>query len=224
MFPDDHLTSAFPIHVEDRKHDYMLLGEKCCKRYNEVLVGMFAKGLRMRHPMSPYMVRELEALDPDTDAYAQIRDVVDNIRSAEFHGIPHPYTEKFSEDAVIYSDGIWNATLYSNLELTRVDASRFFKDVEEKMFDVLYNNSTLKLALYSAHDMTIATFLTALELWDGRLPPYASSVRFELSVEDTIHYVRVLYNDKDLRLPSCPTHPCKYHEFRRYLLSKVISS
>ncbi len=49
-----------------------------------------------------------------------------------------------------------------------------------QMSDVAKSLSTKKLFMYSAHDVTVAAFLSALGIFDGIQPPYASMVMVEL--------------------------------------------
>lgn len=86
------------------------------------------------------------------------------------------------------------------------------------------SSDAVKLSLYSGHDTVIAPVLAALGLYSDDLciwPPYASRIVFELwqrvgdssaagsaakpAAAVTEHYVRVIYNGKDLtpNIPSC---------------------
>lgn len=52
-----------------------------------------------------------------------------------------------------------------------------------------------KLFMYSAHDVTVATFLSALKIFNGIQPPYASMVLVEL------HELNP--NDLSIKVGSC---------------------
>ncbi|KAL6713702.1 hypothetical protein ACLMJK_009167 [Lecanora helva] len=71
-----------------------------------------------------------------------------------------------------------------------------------------------RLALYAAHDSTLAAILTSLGVWgsgQGHWPPYTSSLALELfklresqgSDDESKHFVRLRYNDRSLILPGC---------------------
>eukprot|EP00897_Mesotaenium_endlicherianum_P008688 jgi/Mesen1/7848/ME000042S07291 len=62
------------------------------------------------------------------------------------------------------------------------------------------------LALYSGHDATLMPLAAALGVELDTWPPYASAMCFELwaSSDNAQHFVRVLYNGKEVRLPVCP--------------------
>mmetsp|Transcript_43882 Transcript_43882/g.109459 ORF Transcript_43882/g.109459 Transcript_43882/m.109459 type:complete len:175 (-) Transcript_43882:67-591(-) len=56
----------------------------------------------------------------------------------------------------------------------------------------------LKLLLFSGHDTTIAGMLDVMGVFDYTQPPFASSVFFELWERGKQHYVKVIYNGKEL--------------------------
>ncbi|EFX74583.1 hypothetical protein DAPPUDRAFT_251804 [Daphnia pulex] len=78
-----------------------------------------------------------------------------------------------------------------------------------------------KLFMYSAHDVTVATFLSALNIFNGIQPPYASMVLVELhEPKPNDFYVKILYknvsddgrNPEVLSLPGC-TRFCPLDKF-----------
>ena len=61
--------------------------------------------------------------------------------------------------------------------------------------------SATKLTLFSGHDITIVALASALDFFDGTIPPYASRVVFEAFVDNTKDlniYLRIIYNGKDV--------------------------
>lgn len=73
-----------------------------------------------------------------------------------------------------------------------------------------------RIAMYSAHDTTLAALLSALDVFNGHNPPYASSVVFELVRNAEGMHVRVIYNQgvgnlfaagNAIRIPGCPAGP-----------------
>jgi len=67
--------------------------------------------------------------------------------------------------------------------------------------------------LYSAHDLTIVALASALDFFDGNLPPYASRVIFETYKHNVNHniYLRIIYNGKDVTrfTEICKLNPSK---------------
>ena len=96
-----------------------------------------------------------------------------------------------------------------------------------------------KLTLYSGHDITIVALTSALQLFDGVIPPYASRVIFETYVHknktNSNIFLRIIYNGKDMTrfTQICKTNPSKcltfeskqiylisLKDFKRYVLEK----
>jgi len=65
-------------------------------------------------------------------------------------------------------------------EMQRLRGGPLVKEMAAQMSDVAKSLSTKKLFMYSAHDVTVAAFLSALGIFDGIQPPYASMVMVEL--------------------------------------------
>ncbi|KAM8967061.1 prostatic acid phosphatase [Pelodytes ibericus] len=88
-------------------------------------------------------------------------------------------------------------------------------------------SSKRKLFMYSAHDTTIAALQAALNVSNGKMPPYAACHIFELHEDDGQHIIEMYYrNDSTvepypLTLPGC-NFSCPLQIFQK-LTSQVIS-
>ncbi|XP_069048003.1 testicular acid phosphatase homolog isoform X2 [Lepisosteus oculatus] len=88
--------------------------------------------------------------------------------------------------------------------------------------------SPLKLILYSAHDSTLITLQAALDIYSGRLPPYAACQLFEFyQEEDGSYSLGLFYRNDSAReplatpVPGCGT-PCPLTRFSE-LVGDVIA-
>ena len=102
----------------------------------------------------------------------------------------------------------WNARLF---------ASAFFLDLNSQLQLIAGNHSFTPFRLYSAHDTTIAGFLAGLQVFDFKQPPFASTLIFETSRQSGQLYMRVIYNDQPLLIPTCPSALCPLQTFIDYL-------
>ena len=75
--------------------------------------------------------------------------------------------------------------------------------ISHRMYNVTLGRERTKFVLYSGHDKTLTPLTTALGFHDGRWPPYASRIVFEMysrrneeSVKEAF-YIRVIYNGQD---------------------------
>lgn len=85
-------------------------------------------------------------------------------------------------------------------------------------------DAAFTFVIFSAHDTTLAALLSALGVFDGENPPYASSVVFELHKNEGKYSVKSFYNkgvpnklnQKPISLSTCKNTECTFSEFSRY--------
>lgn len=70
----------------------------------------------------------------------------------------------------------------------------FLGRVLEDMRKKIDGNFNQTLHIYSGHDSTIANVLSALGQYNFQLPPYSSSVLFELREKDDNYFITVRMN------------------------------
>lgn len=76
------------------------------------------------------------------------------------------------------------------------------------------NTQTIKYALLSAHDVTIACVMTLLGAPLTKTPDYASDLNFSLYETNNKNYlVRVTYNDEPVTIPACGGTECTLPQF-----------
>lgn len=78
-----------------------------------------------------------------------------------------------------------------------------------------------KYKLYLAHETTLISILSALEVWDFITPPFASTLLFELHKIDENFLVKTIFNDKILKIKICDNDLCNYNYFKTFL-EKII--
>ncbi|CAG9333505.1 unnamed protein product [Blepharisma stoltei] len=108
---------------------------------------------------------------------------------------------------------------YSNEEAQILVCSQFFKDLIIRINEA-FDSRGYKYAYYSAHDTTLAGFLSCLNLVQEECPPFASSLIFEVYSE---REAKIIYNDKLLKLPDCSKESCPVAEFIQILEKKTIN-
>jgi hypothetical protein len=107
------------------------------------------------------------------------------------------------------------------------------------MFDDLLSGekSSLKYLVFNLHDTNISNFLRFLGYWEAygysQHVKYASSVRLELLKESNrdydsspnigIYYIRIVYDDQEIKLPFCKGLYCKFEEFTDHVTEGLMS-
>lgn len=122
---------------------------------------------------------------------------------------------------------------FASKQHTRLAMGRLFGDLTQRLQARIENPSSdkLKLALYAAHDTTIAPILKVLQVFDERWPDFTAYISFELFGKEKQavgkdaqspsglltrlgigaaakpdlkdYYVRVRYNSRDMKVPAC---------------------
>ncbi|XP_054159118.1 2-phosphoxylose phosphatase 1-like [Oppia nitens] len=108
----------------------------------------------------------------------------------------------------------------------------FLKTLVKSVVDINSpQNRDNRFVLYSGHDITIVALASALDFFDGIIPPYASRVIFEVyeqshgsttgdsssntNTNNNKYYLRIVYNGKDVTrfTEICKLSPQKCHQF-----------
>mmetsp|Transcript_10097 Transcript_10097/g.30842 ORF Transcript_10097/g.30842 Transcript_10097/m.30842 type:complete len:439 (+) Transcript_10097:155-1471(+) len=80
----------------------------------------------------------------------------------------------------------------------------------------------LKFYLLSAHDTTVASLLSGLQIFDGANPPYNSTVIYELHTVKKQSYVTISYNDVLQTLSGC-SKVCPLDRYLEVTKSRTVS-
>lgn len=103
--------------------------------------------------------------------------------------------------ALMDSDGLALVQDPKIEQYSRLVTHSILTEIYSGMARAAKNVTPVRFSLYSGHDITITPLLHALGTHDGKWPPYASRVVFELytkMVPSGDHYIRVLYNGRDI--------------------------
>ncbi|OQV26148.1 Lysophosphatidic acid phosphatase type 6 [Hypsibius exemplaris] len=127
----------------------------------------------------------------------------DEVTSRVAHGLPiEPILEEWFDKIDHYAVEFLvrmisgtDKTADSQQDILKLTAGPVFELILNNMYGVLHRKNRFKLEVYSCHDTTMIALLLVLSLFNGKWPPYAADLRFEL-LEDgkTGHlYVQVKY-------------------------------
>ena len=132
------------------------------------------------------------------------------------HKIPLPQgvTKEMVEEVHNVS-ALQMGLLYGNTSIATLGIGRFIYDFREALLLSINNRSSIRFALYSAHDVTVGLILNLLDLYSQAAywPPFASHIVFEYWQENSGNlFVKIYYNGNELFLPGCP-RPCPLSYF-----------
>ena len=141
--------------------------------------------------------------------------LADTLHIYQIHRIPLP--SQLSEDDVkeIIETGLWGfITQYKTKEIASVIGSPLLLKISDSLYNASTQKTSLKYVLFSAHDNTILSVMTTLGAPLDHQPPYTSDLNFSLFKNDQGNYiVRVSYNDKPVKIPSCGGTSCTLEQF-----------
>lgn len=129
-----------------------------------------------------------------------------------------------------HSMQLWFQVYNERLQASRLAIGRFLHEMlqgqhgmDQAVKGAKASSAYTKFAIYSGHDSTLAPLLGAFRIGDGRWPPFASHVTFELfSTPKEVrvpqdYYVRVKYNDRVMEVEHCLSASDKHHPKDRSL-------
>ncbi|XP_062034999.1 prostatic acid phosphatase isoform X2 [Lepus europaeus] len=116
--------------------------------------------------------------------------------------------------------------IHKQKEKSRLQGGVLVSEILNHMKSVTHSPSYRKLIIYSAHDTTVSGLQMALDVYNGRLPPYASCHFMELHLDNGEYLVEMYYRNETqhephpLTLPGC-TASCPLEKFAE-LVAPVI--
>jgi acid phosphatase len=162
---------------------------------------------------------------PRVDGRPQLNGILDTIRAAKAHGLAIPAVFEDPKVIDVVESAVcseWYSAyqaedLETRQQFRRLAMARFLHELTDRLTDKAQRPSQtpLQMAIYAAHDTSLAGVLNTLDVFDNRWPAFTSAIGFELfkdrktgiltklGLRSSPTYVRMRYGDKELRLPAC---------------------
>lgn len=145
----------------------------------------------------------------------------------------------------VYNQALY-FVLYGTEEERRIANTPFFEELvssfDDKILALAENRTSYKWKMFSAHDTTVSMITTGLNLTSYEcvaklleqkrmgidiskeddcflFPQYASNLIFELHQENNLHYVKIKYNGKYVKICGNKDRKCRYEEFKKRLVN-----
>lgn len=214
--------SALPVHVSESVHFCMphvaALPCKCALVWR---LDLNINNLRRKRTSTKVLVKAIRRdlagpFDTTAADVPPLGAVADGMMAYACHGHQLPCGGDDSSRCVTWSTmrRIWrfldtnsaaDADNFVVNKRSHLLAHPLLHQVASRMLNVTRGITTAKLLLYSGHDTTVTPLAIALGVYDGRWPPYASRLIFELygrgrgghSDADDVYFMRVLFNGED---------------------------
>uniref|UniRef100_A0A8C0H8C7 acid phosphatase n=1 Tax=Chelonoidis abingdonii TaxID=106734 RepID=A0A8C0H8C7_CHEAB len=220
------LWQPIPVHIVPLSEDHMLhFPSPNCPCFDE-LQNETQASWQFQNKLQPYMVKQ-------KGKNVNLRDC--NIGLFPFTEIIHNYTlpewasrdvmKKMKELAALSLQSIFG--IYKTKDKARLQGAGPQGYSSRQGLANCRGTSTTSL-LPGQHDTTIGALQMALNIFNGKLPPYSACQFFELYQENSGHYSIEMYYRNDsltdpypLRLPGC-TSPCPLEKFAKLVSSVIV--
>ncbi|NWW54982.1 PPAP phosphatase, partial [Pedionomus torquatus] len=215
------LWQPIPVHTVRLSHDNLLyLPFSHCPKYNELLKETFAtrafqRQLKQYRPFLKFLATHtgypLKKLNTeriwklsDTLQYEDINNYTLPVWAT--HGVRTKLT-KLSELLLRAEFGF-----HKQIQKSRLQGGILLKTILKHISDARKPSHQQKMVMYSAHAATIVALQMALNVFNGKLPPYSACHFFELYQEKDGQYtIEMYYRNNTLRDPHPLTLPgCKF--------------
>ncbi|EGN92524.1 hypothetical protein SERLA73DRAFT_191032 [Serpula lacrymans var. lacrymans S7.3] len=235
LYPElKYAAHAAPsILIRNGLDDNLIGNTYACKRLQILQLG-FARAAAAAinptlEPLNGKLSKYINGNPVLLDGQPKASGILDTIRAATAHGVPVP--PEFMEDDVMDLLEKSVATEWfedKTEEVRRLGMGPLLSDLMKKIQRKVdpESHDMMKILVHSTHDSTLAALLATLDAYDGRWPPFTSSVTFELfklrearsrgtmfqnvfsglwkstpNIND--YYIRARYKNKNLMLPLC---------------------
>lgn len=143
--------------------------------------------------------------------------LADTLDIYRIHHVPFPAGLSAADVKEIIAAGRWEwVTEYQTKEIAAIVGPRLVAVIADYLQKASQQKTPLKYVLFSAHDSTITSVLTTLQIPFKAQPPYASDVNFALFKTAADEYVvKVSYNEKPVAIPGCSATGCTLAQFMK---------
>ncbi|ODN01018.1 Lysosomal acid phosphatase [Orchesella cincta] len=246
-FPEGGRQQFVPVHVISSQIDNKIAFSKPCPRYAQISKEIQTQQSEVlfnnEHADLYKYLSEHTGLE--VKSYSNVSDIYDTLFVQTAHNLTLPeWTKEVFPDKLRPMAHKWIKMQTHTPEMRRLKAGPLLTDIlrnmkrasekpseaELKVLEALFHTPAAKFFMYSGHDTTITALLDALDLYSGVIPPYASSLYFELhELPQPIGYtVKIFYRAglenpaTELHLKGCGSGPCKLEDFEKSLRDFII--
>uniref|UniRef100_A0A8C8AKR6 acid phosphatase n=1 Tax=Otus sunia TaxID=257818 RepID=A0A8C8AKR6_9STRI len=220
------LWQPIPVHTVPLSHDNLLyLPFSHCPKYNELLRETFATrdfqkqlkqyrgycGAQLSWESGSHSLVPLTGIWKNTEKSPCFLSSLQDINN---YTLPVWATHGVRTKLIKLSELLLQAEFgfHKQIQKSRLQGGILLKTILKHMSDARKPSHQQKMVMYSAHAATIVALQMALNVFNGKLPPYSACHFFELYQEKNGQYtIEMYYRNNSLRDPHPLTLPgCKF--------------
>jgi hypothetical protein len=148
--------------------------------------------------------------------------LADNLYVRQIHHLPLIKNMSMNEaNQIIKLANVKMVAIFKNKQSGEAMGREFLRATAQSLSLAAHHKTTLKYILYSAHDSSIMSVMSALGMPLETVPPYAAHINFSLFRKGKNDYVEVHYNGRLISLPACKKSRCSLSQFQGSNLSMM---
>jgi hypothetical protein len=220
------LAEAFqpiPIHTVPQQNDCLLIPACHVEEFFSLLEQYVFSSEEWKNKTAEYKDKlkkwsqktglPLERLD-------QIVKLGDNLYIREAHGIPLPGGIDEEESKEIQRLTQWVASnVFKPSAVGRYGSRELLSSIAQYLENSTQAQTKLKYVLFSAHDITLMSLMSAFQNPLSTIPPYASEIRLLLfrRQQPDSYILMITFNGAKVKIPFCKEENCTLKEFMRFV-------
>eukprot|EP01103_Thecamoeba_quadrilineata_P010407 TRINITY_DN2240_c0_g1_i2.p1 TRINITY_DN2240_c0_g1~~TRINITY_DN2240_c0_g1_i2.p1 ORF type:complete len:411 (-),score=58.22 TRINITY_DN2240_c0_g1_i2:1038-2270(-) len=210
-----NVIPLIPIHSMEIERDFLMLGRNLCPEYTRMVERLNNETifLEKNKQIKPFL-QEMSNLFHTKFTLHNFTYLMDSVLTNHFHkfkmnGIDDDAYNKIKEI------GDWLTWYHYPIGASgRMIGGSLLGDIVKRMQECKTPSfCRAKFAVYSGHDITITSLLSALSIRPQNIPDFSSYVTIELYTSKTESLVKIIYNGDELLLPDCGAKSCSLEAF-----------
>ncbi|HLB33285.1 MAG: hypothetical protein A3F67_02865 [Verrucomicrobia bacterium RIFCSPHIGHO2_12_FULL_41_10] len=208
-----------PIHTVPKKQDSLLIPDNkvTCNFYKLVktIVASSPAWKQKEAEIKPHFAAWSKATGIQVTDELQFILLGDTLLIDQLKHIPLPQGLTHDDVTTILKANAWRcAAVFKNRTIGQASGGRLLHEIAHYLKKASQQKTSLKYVLYSAHDATILSLMSAMKAPLTVSPPYASDLNISLYLQGNDHYeVKVTMNDQPVQLPCSRYTTCSLEEF-----------
>jgi lysosomal acid phosphatase len=202
-----------PIHTIPQKQETLLIPDEDEYKFNALMARYVEDSQEWKQKSQaaqPLFKVASQLMQKPINTLRGLDGLADNLYIRQLHHVAMPKDVSADEIQAILELAQYSfLTRYKPYAVGQSTAPLLLQTIGDYFKQAVTGQSPLKFVLFSGHDSTIMSVMSALHVPLDQVPHYASDLNVALfQTRQQQYYVKVTYNDRIVKLPACPHEYC----------------